>query len=203
MEALLFCNRAKKVVLHGKHTGTNGGKARMNKQKRFWMRTIILTVLASAVVYVVYSSLTMDKEKSLDNGDEAPNFALTDLEGMKHVLEDYKGQGVFLNFWGTWCKPCEYEMPYIQSQYDQFKGKGVQVLAVNVNEADFVVEKFRDRHKLTFPIAIDKNNLVQQSYLINNLPATYLIDKDGRVVDYTTGSLTEEKIQQMMEQIQP
>ena len=69
-------------------------------------------------------------------------FCLTDLEGVKHVLDDYKGQGVFLNFWGTWCKPCEYEMPYIQSQYERSKTKVYRYLAVNVNEADFVVKKF-------------------------------------------------------------
>ena len=175
----------------------------MTKQTRKWMRVAILALLAGAVVYVVFSSLTMGKEKTLEMNETAPNFALTDLDGVKHVLEDYKGQGVFLNFWGTWCKPCEYEMPYIQSQYEVFKDKGVQVIAVNVNEAEFVVNKFVKRHGLTFPVVIDKDNQVQQRYLINPLPATYLIDKNGKVVDYTTGSLTEEKIQKMMEKIQP
>ncbi len=84
-----------------------------------------------------------------------------------------------------------------------FKDKGVQVLAVNVNESDFVVKKFVQRHGLTFPVVIDKDNQVQHQYLINPLPATFLIDKNGNVVDSTTGSLTEEKIQKMMEKIQP
>ena len=58
------------------------------------------------------------------------------MEGKKHQLSEYKGQGVFLNFWGTWCKPCEDEMPYINNQYHQYKDKGVQVLLlmlVNLN----------------------------------------------------------------------
>ena len=175
----------------------------MTKQRRKWMRIAVLAILAGAVIYVVFSSLTMGKEKTIEMNENAPNFALTDLDGVKHVLEDYKGQGVFLNFWGTWCKPCEYEMPYIQSQYEEFKDKGVQVLAVNVNEADFVVNKFVKRHNLTFPVVIDRDNQVQHQYLIGALPATFLIDKNGKVIDYTTGSLTEEKIQKMMEKIQP
>ncbi len=78
----------------------------MSKQRRKWMRIGVLAILTGAVIYVLFSSLTMDKEKTLKMNETAPNFALTDLEGVKHVLEDYKGQGVFLNFWGTWCKPC-------------------------------------------------------------------------------------------------
>ncbi len=175
----------------------------MTKQRRKWMRILVLALLAGAVVYVLFSSLTLGKEKTLKINETAPNFALTDLDGVKHVLDDYKGQGIFLNFWGTWCKPCEYEMPYMQSQYEVFKDKGVQVLAVNVNESDFVVKNFVERHDLTFPVVIDKDNQVQHQYLIGSLPATFLIDKNGKVVDSTTGSLTEEKIQKMMEKIQP
>jgi peroxiredoxin len=175
----------------------------LTKQRRKWMRILVLALLAGAVVYVLFSSLTLGKEKTLKINETAPNFALTDLDGVKHVLDDYKGQGVFLNFWGTWCKPCEYEMPYMQSQYEVFKDKGVQVLAVNVNESDFVVKNFVERHDLTFPVVIDKDNQVQHQYLIGSLPATFLIDKNGKVVDSTTGSLTEEKIQKMMEKIQP
>lgn len=167
------------------------------------MRTAILIIMAAAILYVVYSSLTMDKEKTLKVGNSAPNFSLVDLNGNKHVLDDYKGQGVFLNFWGTWCKPCEYEMPYMQNQYEAFKDKGVQVLAINVGESKFAVEKFAQRHNLKFPILIDKDSQVQQDYLVNPLPVTFLIDKNGKVVDSTTGSLTEETIQKMMEKIQP
>ena len=54
-------------------------------------------------------------------------------------LSDYKGQGVFLNFWGTFCKPCEKEFPYIENQYKHFKDQGVQVLAVDVGETEFAV----------------------------------------------------------------
>ena len=68
------------------------------KRNRFITRLIILTVLAGAVVFTIYSSFTKEKHDILKVGDVAPDFALVDLDGESHRLSDYKGQGVFLNF---------------------------------------------------------------------------------------------------------
>ena len=83
----------------------------------------------------------MAKEKYdvLQVGDDAPDFALIDLNGESHQLSDYKGQGVFLNFWGTWCATCKKEMPAMGRQYQVYKDQGVQILAVNIAESDLKV----------------------------------------------------------------
>ena len=67
------------------------------RKKRLIIRTIVLILLAAAVVFAIYSK---DKVKVLEVGDKAPDFELVDLEGNKHRLSDYQGEGVFLNFWG-------------------------------------------------------------------------------------------------------
>ena len=72
------------------------------KQKRLIMRVSILAVLLAAVSYTIYSSVTGDERSLVRAGDQAPDFILEDLDGDTHQLSDYKGQGVFLNFWGTW-----------------------------------------------------------------------------------------------------
>lgn len=167
------------------------------------MRTIILSVLVAAVGYSLYANFTKDKVQKVEIGNKAPDFALVDLNGQKHQLSDYEGQGVFLNFWGTFCKPCEEEFPYIDNQYKSFKDKGVQVLAVDVGETEFAVRKFVERHELTFPVVIDQSEEVQTAYGINPLPITFLIDKDGTVVKSHTGQLTEEMVHDFMKQIQP
>lgn len=173
------------------------------KQKRLLTRTIILSVLAAAVAYTLYANMNKDKNEKIEIGKPAPDFVLIDMEGNKHRLSDYKGQGVFLNFWATWCKPCEREMPYIDNQYKQFKDEGVQVLAVDVSESELVVNKFIERHNLSIPVMIDHDGSVQGAYGINPLPITFLIDKDGNVVKSHTGELTEETVRQFMEQIKP
>ncbi|MDQ0197451.1 thiol-disulfide oxidoreductase ResA [Neobacillus ginsengisoli] len=173
------------------------------KKRRLIMRTVILIVLGAAVAYSLYANLTKDDQQQVAIGSQAPDFVLTDMQGNKHRLSDYKGQGVFLNFWGTWCKPCETEMPYINNQYHQFKDKGVQVLAVDINESDIAVNQFASRHKLDFPIMIDKDKQVMNVYGIDPLPATFLIDKNGNVIKYFTGQLTEDNIRDFMEKIKP
>ncbi|MGE7928358.1 thiol-disulfide oxidoreductase ResA [Lysinibacillus xylanilyticus] len=173
------------------------------KKKRLVIRTIILAVLVLAIGYTVYGTATKDKVELIAVGSQAPDFTLVDLNGEKHKLSDYKGQGVFLNFWGTFCPPCEKEMPAINRQYQVFKDQGVQTLSVNIAQTDFEVQSFVDRHKLTFPVVIDKTKSVMTAYNVGNLPATLLIDPDGKVAKIITGELTEEKIASYMELVKP
>lgn len=173
------------------------------KKKRLLTRTIILLLLGSAVAYTLYANFTKEDVKKVVIGQKAPDFVLVDMNGEQHRLSDYEGQGVFLNFWGTYCKPCEKEMPYMDNQYKQFKDKGVQTLAVNVSESELSVQKFIDRHNLSFPVVIDKDGRVQTAYGIGALPATFMIDKEGKVVKYHTGQLTEAMIKDLMEQVKP
>ncbi|MFJ7307138.1 thiol-disulfide oxidoreductase ResA [Peribacillus frigoritolerans] len=173
------------------------------KKRRLISRTIILLLLGAALVFALYTNFTKDKNESLRKGSEAPNFVLADMEGKEHKLSDYKGKGVFLNFWGTYCKPCEYEMPYMENQYKNFKDQGVEILAVNVGESDYAVNNFITKHDLTFPVMIDKGREVENAYRVDILPVSFLVDKEGKVIDIITGALTEESIQKHMERIKP
>lgn len=173
------------------------------KRRRLIIRTLILCLLGVALLFALYTNFSKKQNDQLQIGAEAPNFVLTDMKGKQHKLSDYRGQGVFLNFWGTWCTPCEYEMPYMEKQYQIYKNQGVQILAVNVGESNYAVNQFATKHHLTFPIMIDTGQEVQMAYQVNPLPVTFLIDKQGKVVDMITGSLTERSIQKYMERIKP
>lgn len=173
------------------------------KRRRLVIRTMILVVLAAAVGYTLYANFTKDNVQKVAVGEIAPDFALVDMNGQKHKLSDYRGEGVFLNFWATWCKPCEREMPYIDKAYKEFKDKGVKVLTVDVGESKLAVNNFIERYNLSFPVMIDKDGQVQTAYGINPLPITFLIDKDGKVVRSHVGELTQDTVNQFMEEIQP
>jgi peroxiredoxin len=173
------------------------------KKRRLLIRSIILILLTSAVVYTLYANFTKDERGQIQAGDPAPDFVLTDMDGNKHKLSDYEGQGVFLNFWGTWCKPCEEEMPYMNNQYKEFKDQGVQVLAVNVSESKFLVNRFAAKHNLEFPIVIDKNGEVLNAYGVDPLPTTFLINPEGKVEKVLTGTMTEGDVKKHMESIKP
>jgi peroxiredoxin len=173
------------------------------KQKRFVLRTIILSVLVLAIVYTIYNNATKEKVEVLGIGDQAPDFTLVDLNGEEHRLSDYKGQGVFLNFWGTWCKPCAKEMPAMDRQYETYKEQGVQILAVNIAQSDFEVQRFASQYGLDFPIVIDKTKSVMEAYNIDPLPTTLLINPEGEIEQIVRGEMTEQDIAGFMEQIRP
>lgn len=175
----------------------------MKKKKRLIVRSLILGIMFAAVIYTLYANFTKDARGQVAIGDKAPDFILSDMEGNKHQLSDYKGRGVFLNFWGTWCKPCEREMPYMNNQYKVYKDQGVEILAVNVGEPDFSINKFIEKHKLVFPILKDTNKDVTTLYDITPLPTTMLVNPEGTITAIETGELSEERIKEMMESIKP
>ena len=170
------------------------------RKKRLIIRTIVLILLAAAVVFAIYSK---DKVKVLEVGDKAPDFELVDLEGNKHRLSDYQGEGVFLNFWGSWCGPCKTEMPFMEKLSKEFDGQGVHILALNIKDTKLKAETFRDQYELTFPIARDTDESVRRAYNVIPLPTTILINKDGIIEDIITRGMSEDEIRSFMVSIQP
>ena len=173
------------------------------KKRRRITRAIILAALAAAVFYALYSNLTRETRGTLQVGDQAPDFVLTDASGKEHQLSGYKGKGVFLNFWGTWCEPCKKEMPHMEKMSKEYKDQ-VEILAVNVGESEFQVNTFAEQYGLTFPIPIDKGKEVQKAYNVNPLPVTFMISPEGKIVDIITGGLVEEEqVRALFEKVKP
>jgi peroxiredoxin len=173
------------------------------KKRRLVIRTIILILFAVALGYTIYSSAFQKDRSVIQIGDTAPNFLLKDLNGEKLELKNLEGKGVFLNFWGTYCPPCEKEMPVIERQYQTYKSQGIEVVAVNLGETKFVVKDFAKEKSLTFPILLDQAKDTVDAYDIGLLPVTFLIDKDGKIIDRVTGELNDELVIKMMEKIKP
>ncbi|SFM34327.1 thiol-disulfide oxidoreductase ResA [Salibacterium qingdaonense] len=172
------------------------------KKRRLWMRTAVLLLFAGLAGFVVYQSIS-GESVVVEAGDKAPDFELETLEGETVRLSDYKGEGVFLNFWATYCKPCEEEMPYIERQSKIFEDRGVQVLAVNVGETEVTTRGFVERKNMTFPIPMDTGEALLNTYGIGPIPVTFLIDENGYVVDRITAGMSEQEINGYMERIVP
>ncbi len=117
-----------------------------------------------------------------DVGALAPDFTLPDLDGTPIALGDRRGQVVLLNFWATWCKPCEEEMPAMERLYKDLAPEGFELLAVSVDDGQEEVLAFRDRMELTFPILFDPDKEAASRYQSFRYPETFLIDRDGLLV---------------------
>lgn len=173
------------------------------KKKRSITRGIILAILALAIGYTMYATATKDKVEVIKIGSKAPDFELVDLNGEKHRLKDYEGQGIVLNFWGTWCGPCEREFPAMERQYAEFKDKGVEIIAINYKQSDFEVNTYVKNMGMTFPVAIDKKTSVFRTYNIGPLPTTIFIDKNGKIKEISKGEMSEKQIRDYMASIAP
>ncbi len=121
-------------------------------------------------------------------GERAPEFTLVNMAGEKVALSDYRGQVVVINFWATWCPPCREEKPTMESLYQQFKDDGLVFLAVNVEENGHqVVSEYLMRNSFSFPILLDGKAEVQGLYGVFRYPESYIIDRDGTVVEHIVG----------------
>ena len=173
------------------------------KKKRSITRGIILAILALALGYVIFSNLSKDKVEVIKVASKAPDFELVDLNGEKHRLSEYKGQGVVLNFWGTWCGPCEREFPAMENQYAKYKDLGVEIIAINLKESEYQVSEYVRKMGMSFPVAIDKTRSVFDAYNVGQLPYTIFIDKNGVVKDFSKGEMSEKVIAAKMASIAP
>jgi cytochrome c biogenesis protein CcmG/thiol:disulfide interchange protein DsbE len=135
-----------------------------------------------------------DLPKRLVRGDAAPGFILPLVAGTGPAgsgdwvdLEALRGRVVLLNFWATWCEPCEDEMPSMQRLYDRLAPRGFELVAVSVDEDPAAVEAFRERLGLRFPIALDPESEIAKRYQTMGFPESLLIGPEGDVIERYVG----------------
>ena len=101
-----------------------------------------------------------------------------------------------LNFWATWCPPCKEEMPAMEQFYKE-NSKEVEILAVNLDPQNNVKSFVKD-NELTFPILLDQDGAIQQTYSIISIPTTFIIDEQGLILKKHIGSMTYEQMQELL-----
>ena len=122
------------------------------------------------------------KLQELKERQPAPDFTLSAPDGKKISIKDYRGKVVFLNFWATWCEGCREEMPSMERLYKEFKGKGLEIVAVNVKDKTPDALAFYKKLQLTYPVLLDAEGEVGLLYGAFGLPVSYLIDRKGVVL---------------------
>lgn len=138
----------------------------------------------------------------------AIDFTLTDQYGNSHTLSDYKGKTVFLNFWATWCPPCRAEMPDIQKLYETYDKEGEDALIVlgvaspNIGgeKSEEGVKQFLEENGYTYPVLMDMTGEQFMNYGVFSYPTTFMIDRDGNVFGYVSGSLSGDMMKSIVEQ---
>lgn len=129
----------------------------------------------------------------------APHIAARGLDNREIALKDYAGKVVLLDFWATWCKPCEKLMPGLQRLSDQYAEKGLVVLGVSIDEdkdAAEKVQKFIEKKKITYPVLLDVlEEPAWAAFHVKAIPAMFLIDRQGNVVGRWLGGFEHQEVE--------
>jgi thiol-disulfide isomerase/thioredoxin len=153
-------------------------------------------LLLGAAVVVVAVALVLRSDVAappIVRGAQAPGFELPRLapvagsnaEGL--ALESLSGRVVLVNFWATWCEPCEREVPAMERLYETLQGDEFELVAVAIDDDQDDVRKFQERYRMTFPILLDLDQRVYAMYQTMGVPESLLIDRDGRIVERYVG----------------
>lgn len=129
----------------------------------------------------------------------APDFTAVDAEGREVTLADFRGKPVVLNFWASWCGPCQSEMPAFQAAFQRY-GDDVQFLMVNMTgmngETREAATRLVTSEHYTFPVYFDQNSSAARAYGVSSIPQTWFIAADGTVTARAMGALSEAKLEQ-------
>lgn len=129
----------------------------------------------------------------------APTLTLKTLAGEEITLEKWRGKGIILNFWATWCYPCRIEMPDLAAIHEA--NDDIIVVGVNYLEDAATAEAFVEEYELPFPIILDERGWLIGEMNVKGLPTTYFINPEGQLIGSHIGPLDQEALMEMVERL--
>lgn len=171
-----------------------------NKEKV--MKRVFIFMVSLLVLGSLARVNAQEKETLVKVGDDVPEFVVEMFDGQKINIKDLKGKIVLINFWATWCPPCQEELKRVQKEIiDRFKGKDFVFLAISREESKEQVKKFRERNGYTFPMGLDPERKIYSKFATATIPRNFIIDKKGKIVEIEVG-YTKESFAKMIEKLE-
>jgi cytochrome c biogenesis protein CcmG/thiol:disulfide interchange protein DsbE len=118
----------------------------------------------------------------------APDFSLPDLSGKQVTLSSFRGKVVLLDFWATWCEPCREEIPHFVQLQDKYRGEGLQILGVSMDDGPDPVRAFHQQFKMNYVVVMGNARVGELYGGILGLPVAVLVGRDGRIYGKQIGS---------------
>jgi len=162
---------------------------------------LVIVVVAFVVAVMLYFGFHQARRSGvagakLTTAAVAPDFSLESLDGKTVRLSDLRGKAVLLNFWATWCGPCKIEMPWFVDLQKQYGSQGLQIVGVAMDDASKEdIAKFAKDMGVNYPILIGKEAVGDQYGGVPALPESFLISRDGKIVDKIVGLIGKGEIE--------
>lgn len=121
--------------------------------------------------------------QTADVGQAMPPYTTELLDGKKFDIAAERGNVVFLNLWATWCGPCRYEIPELQSLHQKYAARGFKVVGVSLDDTGVGgVKQFVSQHSMTYPVAYDPDGKIATIFQSSVLPTSVIVDRSGKIV---------------------
>lgn len=174
----------------------------LSKLRRYWYFLLFpsLVALLAILLYGLAWSEDPNKIPSVLEQTAAANFELQDLDGKSFSLQQWRGQRVVLNFWGSWCFACRAEAKVLEQGHQQFNTANVQFVGVAVHDNAPDVRRFIAQYKKSYLILIDAPGQTLLEYGVTGIPETFFIDAKGVIVKKITGAVTQEQLEMFLTQ---
>lgn len=181
-----------------------------NKKRRAMVTLIFFTALNIALVVVLWTRLTAAQHIIRGAatvplvGHAAPDFTITPIDstsGESIRLASFKGQPVILNFWASWCPPCNTETPLLQKTWQQYQADKVTFIGIDYQDQQQSAEQFLQKYHITYPTGQDTSGAISVDYGVSNVPSTVFIDKSGVVVRKILGPVDAKMLQDEIQQL--
>jgi peroxiredoxin len=183
---------------------------RLRLQK--WHLAVVLPTLALAVgVIVIHAGFPLEQTSQQSTagssrlvGKPALDFTLSTLDGEEVSLSQFYGQPVLINFWASWCLPCQEEMPELVRSYEDHNAEALMILGVNLTYSDTLpdVQAFANEFNITFPALLDQDGAVAENlYKIPGVPTSIFVSRDGTIMRIQVGVMTGRQIKQYVAEI--
>jgi len=158
-------------------------------RRNAWILVILIVVVTIMLLAPRMVKLRPNNVITSDpKGQLAPDFALKDIDGKTVHLSDYRGKAVVLNFWATWCPPCKTEMPWLVDLQNKYRGQGLEIVGVALDEASKdEIAKFARDMRLNYSVVIGDDNTADAYGNVQMLPTTFYIDRDGKITSRVIG----------------
>ena len=148
---------------------------------------VVVWVSLLGLLALLGTGLIRSQQGPINVGSRIPDFSLTTFDGQTYNTADLRGQVILINFWASWCEPCEEEAAELEQAYQGYRDRGVVFLGVNYVDTEPEALAYLDRFGITYANGPDLGTEISQAFRMRGVPETYIVDRQGILVSRKIG----------------